>query len=133
MPAVSLIRSCSGCGLPSEHGHGILGEGDANLLGEVEMLCDSPVNNGAVRRGSTVVKLVPGESVLKLEAGGPIRLAAEQFARLAAAFFAELERKFLQATAPAELLSSLARVLRSSGPRGPHTGKDPGGLPHRQA
>ena len=38
---------------------------------------------------------IPDQSVVKLEVGDPVRLTAEQFKRLAAAFFAELERKLL--------------------------------------
>jgi hypothetical protein len=33
--------------------------------------------------------------VLKLQIGDPIRVTAEEFERLAAAFIAEIERKFL--------------------------------------
>lgn len=68
---------------------------DGNPLNEVEMLCDSLMNNRAVLRGSTVIELVPAESVLKLKVGDPIRITADEFERLSAAFFAELESKFL--------------------------------------
>jgi hypothetical protein len=68
---------------------------DGNPLNEVEMLCDSLMNNNGVLGDSTVIKLVPEQSVLKLRVGDPIRISEAQFERLAAAFFAELERKFL--------------------------------------
>ncbi len=69
---------------------------DGNPLNEVELLCDSLMNNGGVLRGNNVLKLVPEESVTKIEIGDPIRLRAGDFERLAAAFFAELGQKFLQ-------------------------------------
>ena len=44
---------------------------------------------------SNVIKLIPEESVVKLRIGDPIRLTAEDFERLSAAFSVEIERKFL--------------------------------------
>jgi hypothetical protein len=69
---------------------------DGNPLNEVEMLSDSLLNNDGVLRGSNVIKLVPEQSVVKLRIGDTIRLDADQFERLAAAFFTDLERKFVQ-------------------------------------
>jgi hypothetical protein len=68
---------------------------DGNPLNEVEMICDSLMNNNGVLRGNNVVKYIPEQSVVKLKIGDQIRLTAEEFERLSAAFFAELERKFL--------------------------------------
>jgi len=68
---------------------------DGNPLNEVEMLCDSLINNDGVLKKSTVLKLIPQQSVLKLQFGDTIRLNREQFERLSGAFFADLERKFL--------------------------------------
>ena len=68
---------------------------DGNPLNEVEMICDSLMNNNGVLRESKVIKLIPEKSVAKIQFGDPIRLSAEQFERLSAAFFVELERKFL--------------------------------------
>lgn len=68
---------------------------DGNALNEVEMLCDSLMNNDGVLRASTVIKLVPDESASKVQFGDPIRLTADDFERLSAAFFAEIESKFL--------------------------------------
>jgi hypothetical protein len=42
-----------------------------------------------------MIKYVPATSVVKLEVGDPIVLGAEYFERLAKAFFADLESKFL--------------------------------------
>jgi hypothetical protein len=68
---------------------------DGNAVNEVEMLCDSLMNNNGILRASNVIKLIPDQSVVKLHIGHPIRLTAEQFERLSAAFFAEIEGKFL--------------------------------------
>ena len=68
---------------------------DGNPLNEVELMTDSLINNEGVLRGSNVIKLVPGETVVKLGIGDRIRLSSEQFGRLSQAFFRELEAKFL--------------------------------------
>ena len=68
---------------------------DGNPLNEVELLTESLMDNGGVLRGNNVIKLVPHESVLKLDIGDRIELTAAQFDRLAKAFFAEIEAKFL--------------------------------------
>ena len=44
--------------------------------------------------GSKVIEHVPATSIVKLERGDPIVLGAEDFERLAKAFFADLERRF---------------------------------------
>ena len=69
---------------------------DSNPLNEVEMISDSLMNNHGVLRGNNVIKYVPGQSVVKLKVGDPIRLTADQFERLSAAFLDELERKVVQ-------------------------------------
>jgi hypothetical protein len=61
---------------------------------EVELLVESLINNDGVLRGNNAIEYVPTESVLKLEIGDRIRLTADDFERLATAFFAELERTF---------------------------------------
>ncbi|OLB80047.1 MAG: hypothetical protein AUI14_08265 [Actinobacteria bacterium 13_2_20CM_2_71_6] len=68
---------------------------DGNVLNEVEMICDSLIGNEGVLRASNVIKYVPEQSVVKLNIGDQIRLSASDFERLSAAFFAEIERKFL--------------------------------------
>jgi hypothetical protein len=64
-------------------------------LNELEMLTDALMNNGGILRSSTVIRLIPEQSVLKLRIGDPIRLTADDFHRLAEAVLAELERTFL--------------------------------------
>lgn len=74
---------------------GVTGK-DGNPVNEVELLSDSLMNNGGVPRGNNVIKLIPEESVLKLNLGDPIRLSATQFEQLAKAFFAEIETRFVE-------------------------------------
>jgi hypothetical protein len=69
---------------------------DGNPLNEVEMICDSLVNNKGVFRDSNVIQYIPYRSVIKLNVGDKIRPTAEEFQRLSSTFFAELERKFLE-------------------------------------
>jgi hypothetical protein len=68
---------------------------DGNPLNEVELMSDSLMNNDGVLRGNNVIKLIPDQSVLKLNIGDRIRLSAAQFQRLSKAFFTEIESKFL--------------------------------------
>jgi hypothetical protein len=68
---------------------------DGNPLNEVELLSESLMNHDGVLRGNNVIKLIPDESVLKLEIGDRIGLSEAQFGRLSKAFFAEIEAKFL--------------------------------------
>ena len=70
---------------------------DGNPLNEVELLADSLIGNEGILRGNNVIKLIPEQSVLKLQLGDPIRLTTDQFERLAAAFFAELDARFVSA------------------------------------
>jgi hypothetical protein len=68
---------------------------DGNPLNEVRIVCDSLMNNNGIMRGDKQIKLTPERSVLKLNVGDPIRLTGAEFERLSAAFFAELQRRFL--------------------------------------
>jgi hypothetical protein len=68
---------------------------DGNPLNEVELMSDSLLNNDGVLRSNNVIKLNPGESVLKLDIGERIRLSAAQFERLSEAFLSEIRRRFL--------------------------------------
>jgi hypothetical protein len=53
------------------------------------------MNNDGVLRGNNVIKLIPDQSVVKLNIGDGIRLSAKQFERLSKAFFAEIDSKFV--------------------------------------
>jgi hypothetical protein len=48
-----------------------------------------------ILRDSTMIKLIPGQSVVKVRIGDPIRLTQAAFERLSSAFLAEIERRFL--------------------------------------
>ncbi len=71
---------------------------DGNALNEVEMLCDSLINHNGVLQASKVIKLVPARSATGIEFGAPIQLSRDLFARVAAAFFDELEARFLESS-----------------------------------
>src|SRR5215216_5521579 len=66
---------------------------DGNPLNELELLSDSLMHNDGVLRGNNVIKLVPAQSVVKLEIGDLIGLSAAQFERLSKAFLSEIESK----------------------------------------
>lgn len=68
---------------------------DGNALNEVELMSDSLMNNDGVLQAGNVIKLVPDQSVVKLEIGDRIALSAEQFERLCKAFLAEIQSRFL--------------------------------------
>lgn len=68
---------------------------DTNALNEVELLCDSIMNNNGIFAGNKVIKYVPEQSVLGLEVGDPIRLTEPSFERLSSAFFTEIGARFL--------------------------------------
>jgi hypothetical protein len=69
---------------------------DGNPLNEVELLSDSLMNNRGKLRGSNVIKYKPEDSVLKLGVGEEIDLDAADFERLAEAFLADLDAKFVR-------------------------------------
>lgn len=69
---------------------------DGNPLNEVRMLCDSIIENQCRLRADTTIKYDPAKSVLKYNTGDEIRLSQADFVRLAGAFFAEIEDKFLE-------------------------------------
>jgi hypothetical protein len=69
---------------------------DGNPLNEVEMICDSLISNDGVMLASDVINLIPDQSIVQLQVGDPIELNLADFERLSGAFFADLERKFLQ-------------------------------------
>lgn len=69
---------------------------DNNPLNELELICDSLLNNGAIMRGNNVIKYVPETSVVKLVLGDPITLTETDFTALSTAFLAEIEARFVQ-------------------------------------
>lgn len=69
---------------------------DGNPLNEVEMICDSLMNNAGVFQDSSVIKYIPDQAEKKIKTGDRIYLTAQDFERLSTAFFIELERKFLE-------------------------------------
>jgi hypothetical protein len=73
---------------------GVTGK-DGNPLNELELIVESLMNNDGVFRGNNVIKYVPEQSVVKLAPGDRIRLTADDFERLSAAFFQDLERKYV--------------------------------------
>ena len=78
---------------------------DGNPLNEARVLCNSLLyNKGKVQMeklpgwpnsAGGSLKLPPDTSVLKLENGDDIRLSEADFTRLAKAFFAEIEKRYL--------------------------------------
>jgi len=68
---------------------------DSNALNEVELMAESLMDNGGVLRANKVIRLKPGETVLKIEPGDRIALSAAQFERLADAFLGEIAAKFV--------------------------------------
>jgi hypothetical protein len=68
---------------------------DGNPLNEVELMSDSLMNNDGILRGNNAIKLIPDESVLKLNIGDRITLSQAQFERLSKAFLTDIESKFL--------------------------------------
>ena len=68
---------------------------DGNPLSEVELLTESLMNNDRVMRVNNVVRFVPEQSVAKVDIGDRIRLTEAQYERLADAFLADIEKKFV--------------------------------------
>jgi hypothetical protein len=64
---------------------------DGNPLNEVRMLCDAIMENEG---RMSAIRYKPETSILKFKAGDEIRLNADDFARLSAAFFDEIEKKY---------------------------------------
>jgi hypothetical protein len=66
---------------------------DGNPLNEVRMLCDGIMENEGRLSANKGIRYKPEPSVLKFKTGDEIRLNADDFARLSAAFFDEIPRK----------------------------------------
>ena len=69
---------------------------DANALNEVELLCESLMNNRGVLRVGNVIKFIPEQTVLKLHPGDAITLSQGDFERLSSAFFEQVQMRFLE-------------------------------------
>jgi hypothetical protein len=72
---------------------------DGNPLNELEMITESLMSNNGQMAASKVIKMIPDQSILKLQVGDAIALTLDQFERLSSAFFEDLQRKFVQTPA----------------------------------
>jgi hypothetical protein len=68
---------------------------EGNPLNEVRMLANSMMSNNSVMTADKTIKYDPDKSVLKYRIGDEIKLTEADFIRLSAAFFADIERKYL--------------------------------------
>ncbi len=68
---------------------------DGNALNEVRVVCASLVGNGGRLAADKQIRLKPQTSVLGYAVGDEIRITEPDFVALAAAFFAQIEEKFL--------------------------------------
>ena len=67
---------------------------DGNPLNEVRMLCNAIMENNDRMSADKTIRYKPDMSILKFRDGDEIRLNADDFARLSAAFFDEIEKKY---------------------------------------
>jgi len=67
---------------------------DGNPLNEVRMLCNAIMENKDRMSAGKTIRYKPEMSILKFKASDEIRLNADDFARLSAAFFDEIEKKY---------------------------------------
>jgi len=67
---------------------------DGNPLNEVRMLCNAILENDDRLGADKTIRYKPETSILQFKAGDEIRLKADDFARLSAAFFDEIEKKY---------------------------------------
>jgi hypothetical protein len=68
---------------------------DGNALNEVRLFADSLMTNDGRLRADKQIELRPESSVVGYAVGDQIRLSEDDFTRLAKAFFADLESKFI--------------------------------------
>ncbi|MGH2632336.1 MAG: hypothetical protein ACRDG3_02895 [Tepidiformaceae bacterium] len=79
---------------------------DGNAMNEVRVLCNSILNNKGILTADNVgdttafaglnaLKLSPEKSILKYRPGDQISLTEADFRRLSAAFFEQIEQRFL--------------------------------------
>ncbi len=67
---------------------------DGSPLNEVPMLCHAIMDSKGRMSADKTIRHQPEMSILKVKPGDEIRLNADDFARLSAAFFDELEKKY---------------------------------------
>jgi len=67
---------------------------DGTPLNELEIIVESLLNNSGELRGNNVIKYVPQDSVVGMKSGDRIQLTRDDFARLAAGVFDELDAKY---------------------------------------
>jgi hypothetical protein len=63
------------------------------------VLCSSLLEHDGVLTAEKSIKLSPERSVLAYELGSPIALTKQDFDRVSAAFFTELERRYCRPAA----------------------------------
>jgi hypothetical protein len=67
---------------------------DGNPLNEVRMLANSIASADGTLQSDKTIRYDPANAVLNYAVGDAIRLSADDFTRLCAAFFDEIERKY---------------------------------------
>lgn len=72
---------------------------DGNPLNEVRVLCSSIMLNDNTFCVDSPIKMNPAKSVLGHKVGDPVRLTEADFTRLSAAYFAEMEKRFMETAA----------------------------------
>lgn len=77
------------------HRSRMLEKKDGNALNEVRVLCTSLTSNDGRLAADKQIKLDPARSVMGYQLGDQIAVREDDFRRLAQAFFAEMESKFL--------------------------------------
>lgn len=68
---------------------------DTSALNELEIICESIMNNAGVLRNGNVIKYNPQKSIVKMNLGDKIELTMVKFEALANASFREIEAKFV--------------------------------------
>jgi hypothetical protein len=74
---------------------------DGNPLNEVRLLASSILTNDGVLLADKQIKLKPDTSLLGFAPGDRIVVDADGFERLAEAFLADVERKYVEVSSPA--------------------------------
>lgn len=69
---------------------------DGNPLNELDLICDSLMNRGGVFDAGAEFKYLRDASIVKLAPGDTIHLTSDEFTRLSAAVFVELDEKFAE-------------------------------------